>query len=910
MIALAWLVPAAFAWPADGDWVVLERNTIAYWDEADDVLGADPSIDLVGVDPDGVVYWSADVDAMFLRLRLVGDPQAAPGVLHDRVWGFLVETTGNGVVEQVVVVEGSAGELSAYPNQGGVAGTQPGFAAYGAPLAIGDLSTGDVRRMAAPDGTFFLDVRVPVASLDALGVPRDAPLRLAAVTGTSLYLPWSDLSACDESPAVAACSSFTNVRALPFVLDSDADGLPDLAEDALDLDPFDVDSDDDGIPDGAEALEDTDGDGDIDPLDCDSDNDGIRDSVESGLVTGLPDTAANGCFTPDADPSTTTDPRVVDSDGGGLPDGIEDWNRNGAVDPWETDPTEASDDLDTDGDTIADVLELLAPDGSIDDEDSDGDGLSDFDERLYDVDGDGIPNFFDDDSDGDGLPDGVETAGDRDNDGWANFEDADADGDGIPDAVEGLDDPDGDGSGNAVDLDSDGDGVLDRFEGAGDPDGDGIPNYLDDDSDGDGLTDMVEGNRDPDDDGVPNFLDLDSDNDGLTDAFEGDGDPDLDFVPNFEDRNSDGQGATDGAEGQGDGDCDGIPDWLDTDEEDSFCDPMQPLPEIDPDVPPEPGLDPAIFGEGDWTGGSCSTSGSGFAWLGLIAAFLVRRRVAVGLLASAPAMAQGVDAQRFLPSVDGQTFAKVEDLDLREAGASTFAAWVAHTDDPLVFRPTGEREVEVLGSVTTTILAASHSFGPARVGVATPVHLGASGYGLSAPVHLGDVRLSGKLRVATLEVGEGMALRLGAAADAILPTGTASAWLGSDRPWVRAALVGELAAAKWRVALDLGGRSGTGGELGALRQGAGLAWALGGAYAITPQVFATLELDGDAWSGSGASGVPMEWLAGFRYRPERPWALAVAGGTGLGRGIGAPEYRAVGGVTVTPVRRSFDQAEL
>jgi predicted extracellular nuclease len=130
--------------------------------------------------------------------------------------------------------------------------------------------------------------------------------------------------------------------------DRDSDGLPDLAEAMLGTDPFDLDSDDDGIPDG---IEDANRNGIVDPGETnpaarDTDGDGIPDGVELGLTAGVPDPDGAGplrgtdpaVFVADADPATTTSPVRADTDGDGLDDGQEDANRNGRVDPGESDP--------------------------------------------------------------------------------------------------------------------------------------------------------------------------------------------------------------------------------------------------------------------------------------------------------------------------------------------------------------------------------------------------------------------------------------------------------------------------------------------------------------------------------------------------------------------------------------------
>ncbi|QSQ27964.1 OmpA family protein [Pyxidicoccus parkwayensis] len=159
--------------------------------------------------------------------------------------------------------------------------------------------------------------------------------------------------------------------------DSDRDGIDDRTEIELGLDPHDADTDDDGVPDGLDGITDTDGDGIIDALDPDSDNDGIYDGTERGVTLETAPVGTNTSspnFRPDADPSTTTDPKKADTDGDGLKDGEEDADHNGRVDATETDPNKA----DTDGDGLGDGVEVKGanPTNPLN-PDSDEDGLKD-----------------------------------------------------------------------------------------------------------------------------------------------------------------------------------------------------------------------------------------------------------------------------------------------------------------------------------------------------------------------------------------------------------------------------------------------------------------------------------------------------------------------------------------------------
>ena len=199
--------------------------------------------------------------------------------------------------------------------------------------------------------------------------------------------------------------------------DSDGDGLTDDEEDSIGTDPMDGDTDDDGVIDGDEVnpSDDADGDGLINALDPDSDNDGLYDGTELGLDCGDAATDASKMHCrADVDPDTVTNPVDADTDNGGVDDGSEDFNRDGAQDAGETDPTagNGADDGtldDDDGDGLTNGVEdSLGTDP--DDADSDDDGVRDGDEPNFadDTDNDGDINALDTDSDDDGLLDGTE----------------------------------------------------------------------------------------------------------------------------------------------------------------------------------------------------------------------------------------------------------------------------------------------------------------------------------------------------------------------------------------------------------------------------------------------------------------------------------------------------------------------
>ncbi len=354
---------------------------------------------------------------------------------------------------------------------------------------------------------------------------------------------------------------------------------------------LDIDSDNDGITDTNEALDGVNNNGVAETVasGVDSDNDGMDNAFDSNDASPAPITSRSPTPT-----NSDSDPRAnhldIDADNDGIPDNIEAQTTNGYIAPSgsdtdndgldnaydtgagtglvpvNTDTADNSDflDLDSDNDTLRDVLE--GRQGTFTGTDTDNDGLDNgFDTQtgpdvnddisnprvnvqLPDTDGDaatptGNANYRETDSDNDGIPDSVEAGGtpanplDTDGDGIPNYSDIDSDNDGIPDVSEVGPNPltpldtDGDGIPNHLDLDSDNDGIPDVREAGGtDANGDGIIDGFTD-TDRDGLSDNVDPTTsgtplpvpDFDNDGIPNYRDLDSDNDGILDVREAGG---------------------------------------------------------------------------------------------------------------------------------------------------------------------------------------------------------------------------------------------------------------------------------------------------------------------------------------------------------------------------------------------------
>ena len=172
--------------------------------------------------------------------------------------------------------------------------------------------------------------------------------------------------------------------------------------------------------------------------------------------------------------------------------------------------------VDTDGDSVANHLDL----------DADNDGISD----LYESNGGGAK--FAADANQDGTVSLTEGSGDADNDGLMDIFDANiANRTGTASKGTTPIDTDGDATADYRDLDSDADGIADAIEArltAGyttvvttDGDGDGVAQTFDpSNAAGGAFGGKLPAPVDTDGDGKADYIDLDADNDGKTDAAE------------------------------------------------------------------------------------------------------------------------------------------------------------------------------------------------------------------------------------------------------------------------------------------------------------------------------------------------------------------------------------------------------
>ncbi|THB75011.1 MAG: hypothetical protein D3926_21035 [Desulfobacteraceae bacterium] len=208
----------------------------------------------------------------------------------------------------------------------------------------------DPNFMDVPNHDYRLAITSPVADTLAFATVRDAENDCRCYSSLATANP-CDMGA-DEYVADSDSDGLNDVLELTvsctsaYEADTDGDGLLDGEEDKDrdgeidpgETSPCDADSDDDGLLDGTEDYDHNMvvGPYETDPLKRDTDGDGIQDGTERGVTTPHADTGEG--FLPDQDNTTNTDPLAADTDGDGRNDGEEDRNKNGRVDPGETDP--------------------------------------------------------------------------------------------------------------------------------------------------------------------------------------------------------------------------------------------------------------------------------------------------------------------------------------------------------------------------------------------------------------------------------------------------------------------------------------------------------------------------------------------------------------------------------------------
>ncbi|MDP6931286.1 MAG: OmpA family protein [Myxococcota bacterium] len=257
--------------------------------------------------------------------------------------------------------------------------------------------------------------------------------------------------------------------------------------------------------------------------------------------------------------------------------------------------------------------------------------------------------------------------------------------------------------------------------------------------------------------------------------------------------------------------------------------------------------------------------------------------------------------------------------------------WTNYSNDPLVLIYDAERVVpqnaEVIGDdgdgVIDDRLVSNVQVGMGvsrffSLVVDTPLILWQDGYTLDnldkalvepealIAAGIGDVRVTPKLVALDRDrvpIGMAFAMTLG------LPTGNGGSFMGEEDFWVVPQMItefsdGSIRARRYRIrgALHGGYRVRTPGRIRDVRVGNEVVY--GAAIGLHP--VDVLELVGEyhgSISGPRTAQHPSEALFGLKFLFGRYVTLNLSGGMGILPGVGAPDYRVAGGVTLAP---SFD----
>ena len=274
----------------------------------------------------------------------------------------------------------------------------------------------------------------------------------------------------------------------------------------------------------------------------------------------------------------------------------------------------------------------------------------------------------------------------------------------------------------------------------------------------------------------------------------------------------------------------------------------------------------------------------------------------IALLATAALAAEipHLNAQVFHLSVDGRAGFSLDDgiiaPDRQFAGRVLFH----YVNRPLVAVHADGTEVVALSDVVALNVLPSYTLGRTRLGLDVPIYLGTWGSDVEGGALLGDVALD--LRVAVLDP-DAAPMGLSPTVRLALPVAGDTAPVGSDGLDATFGVAASREQGEWLFAANLGVRLLPEVELENATWGSQLAVRAGASRTLGDNAGVSLELSslfGFAEMFGNAAGSPSEAMLGGWYRLPANVVLRAGVGTGLTRGIGAPDARVLFGAAYEP----------
>lgn len=257
-----------------------------------------------------------------------------------------------------------------------------------------------------------------------------------------------------------------------------------------------------------------------------------------------------------------------------------------------------------------------------------------------------------------------------------------------------------------------------------------------------------------------------------------------------------------------------------------------------------------------------------------------------------------IDAQLFHPSIGSHRTVWVDEVGTVD-GAPFHSGLVFHyTNDPLVYTaPDGTEEGLLTDVLALDTLVGIHA-GRLAFGVDVPVLLFVRGAGEEGSA-LGDVSVDGKVIVLDRQTAP---LGLGIGGRVYVPTATTELAVGTEEPELEVQLAAEQEVGPLLIVGNVGLATGPEVELERVTVGDFVVARLGGGWAFGEHTGAALEATARFATTApvASSATTAQWLGSVYTGLGNGVSGRIGGGTGLGDGIGSPDFRLLVGLGWAP----------